>query len=478
MTPAQEEYTKLETILAKHRAHPQPPPLDACVGSAFLAGNVTSDVAEQGGGDAGDAKADDVQSARNTADGTSAQLQDAPPASVDDAAPTSAPVAETQVSIEEQEDKAETPGVLDGEEETRTPAMPQCIKCQLHVDLVANKYVIMNMCRAASSDEAAELKVKCNLCNAKESQLRRIYGAWPPKSFLALATGETGSFWRDCGEKGVEAAVMVHLVQKRLNEEMQRYGGGYAPIGVLEKLGYEPDVVKANCTDTWTDPEQLWLGLQYRVKQLTISSEERLVREEQLMDSLRDELAKKKRAGGGKKKGGATEEEEKSQSEDEASDDAMLAKERTPEEIKQEDAAKKLAAKARIAAERLAEKKRQKEADIAEKAGVKEEQKRRKIETDQFKKNKVDGQKVMAVLKPCIAQMEKEKMTVGFGSIDNCMREPVEKRLAELKSVVAEILVASVEVNPAMPPWTVAKAKDMGKKSVTMAKSAASFIDA
>ena len=84
----------------------------------------------------------------------------------------------------------------------------------------------------------------------------------------------------------------------------------------------------------------------------------------------------------------------------------------------------------------------------------------------------------MAVLKPCIGQMEKEKMTVGFGSIDNCMREPVEKRLAELKSVVAEILVARVEVNPAMPPWTVAKAKDMGKTSVTMAKSAASFIDA
>ena len=451
--------------MAKHRAHPQPPPLDACVGSAVLAGNVTSDVAEQGGGDAGDAKADDVQSAPNTADGTSAQLQDAAPASVHDA---SAPVDETQVSIEEQEDKAET----------RTPATPQCIKCQQHVDLAGNQYVIMNMCRAASSDGVAEVKVKCHFCNAKESQLRRTYGSWPPKSFLALDSGETGAFWRDCIHKGVDAAVRIHLVRRRLNEDMQRYGGGYTPIGVLEKLGYEPEVVKANCTDTWTDPEQPWLGLQYRVKQLTLTSEERLVREEQLMDSLRDELAKKKRAGGGKKKVGTTEEEEKSQSEDESSDDAMIGKERTPEEIKQEDAANKLAAKARIAAERLAEKKRQKEADIAEKAGVKEEQKRRKIEADQFKKNKVDGQKVMAVLTPCIAQMEKEKMTVGFVSIDNIIREPVEKRLAELKSIVAEILVASVEVNTATPPWTVAKAKDMGKKSVTMAKSAASFIDA
>ena len=40
----------------------------------------------------------------------------------------------------------------------------------------------------------------------------------------------------------------------------------------------------------------------------------------------------------------------------------------------------------------------------------------------------------------------------------------LDQRLVELKSVVAEILVASVEVNPAMPPWTVAKAKDMGEK--------------
>jgi len=354
------------------------------------------------------------------------------------------------------------------EEEKRSSA---CIKCEQDVDLVDDTYVIMNT-SSASNGEAAEVRVKCSSCNAKESQLRRRFGAWPPKAFLAMGTADTAAFWRDCGEKGIETAVKIHLVRKRLNEDLQKYGGGYAPEGVLEKLGYQMDVVKANCTDTWTDPEQPWLGVQYRLKQLTISSEERLVRGEQLMDSLRDELAKKKRATGGKKKGGTTEEEEKSQSEDEPSE----------EETKQENAAKKLEAtklaKARIAAERLAEKKRQKEADIAEKAGVKEEQKRRKIEADQFKKNKVDGQKVMAVLKPCIAQMEKEKMTVGFGSIDNCMREPVEKRLAELKSVVAEILVASVEVNPAMPPWTVAKAKDMGKKSVTMAKSAASFIDA
>ena len=107
-----------------------------------------------------------------------------------------------------------------------------------------------------------------------------------------------------------------------------------------------------------------------------------------------------------------------------------------------------------------------------------EDQKRAKIERDQSKKNKADGVKVMAVLKPCMAQVEKEMKTAGFASIEACIREPVEKRLAEVKAVVAEILVPGVELNPAMTPWTVAKAKDMGNKSVTMAKTAASFIDA
>ena len=81
----------------------------------------------------------------------------------------------------------------------------------------------------------------------------------------------------------------------------------------------------------------------------------------------------------------------------------------------------------------------------------------------------------MAVLKPCMAQIEKEMKTAGFASIEACIREPVEKRLAEVKAVVAQIVVASLERSCTTPPWTLAKAKEQGKKAVTMSKSAASF---
>ena len=51
-------------------------------------------------------------------------------------------------------------------------------------------------------------------------------------------------------------------------------------------------------------------GKQYRIKQLTMSKDERLVREEKILDGLKEELGAKRRAGArGKKKRGKTEQE-------------------------------------------------------------------------------------------------------------------------------------------------------------------------
>ena len=156
-----------------------------------------------------------------------------------------------------------------------------------------------------------------------------------------------------------------------------------------------------------------------------------------------------------------------------------LRKKQTPEERKQEEAEKKLEAKkaekANAAEERLVEKKREKEADDIVKAEAKADLKRRKIDSNLSKKNKADGFRVMAVLKPCMAQIEREMQTASFASIEACIREPVEKRLAEVKAVVAQIVVASLESSCTAPQWTVAKAKEQGKQAVTMAKSATSF---
>ena len=207
-----------------------------------------------------------------------------------------------------------------------------------------------------------------------------------------------------------------------------------------------------------------------------MSTEERLLKEEKILDGIKDELGAKKK---GKKKRGKREQEEESEAEDDSSDESLPAKKQTQEERKQEEAEKKLvtkkAEKAKAAEERLAVKKRQKETDDNVKAEAKADLKRRKTDSDLSKKNKADGVKVMAVLKPCMAQIEKEMQTASFALIEACIREPVEKRLAEVKAVVAQIVAAGLEPSCAAPMWTLAKAREQGKTAVSIAKSAANF---
>ena len=476
--------------LRKEGARPPPPPLDGSVGAAYLDGKLSAaEVAAEA------VPADDVRSLRNMADGTCAQPQEASAASVVNGPLASAPdiaiaaagaetqekkPADTQEEQEENQEKKQENQENNQELKQEDEAMPQCIKCLRDVDMeLIETYQVMSSASCAIGS-ARNVKVKCNLCNKKEAQLRRQYGSWPPKSFFLLDAAGTAEFWKDCGDKGVDSAVRVHLVRKRLNEDLQKYGGSYAPMGVLVKLGHDEELVREHCLDTWTDPEQVWLGVQYRIKALTMSTEERLLRGEKILDGLKDELGAKRRAGaGGKKKRGKTEQEEESEAGDDSSEESLPAKEQTKEEKKNKEAEKKLEAKkaekAKAAADRLAEKKRQKDADDLAKAEAKEDQKRQKFDKDQSKKNKADGVKIMLVLKPCMAQVEREMKTAGFASIEACIREPVEKRLAEVKAVVAEIVLASLEPSCTTPPWTLAKAKEQGKKAVTMAKSAASF---
>ena len=83
------------------------------------------------------------------------------------------------------------------------------------------------------------------------------------------------------------SAVRVHLVRKRLNEDLQMYGGRYAPMSILVRLEHDEELIKENCLDTWIEPEQVWLGKQYRIKELAMSTEERLLREEKILDGLK-----------------------------------------------------------------------------------------------------------------------------------------------------------------------------------------------
>ena len=172
---------------------------------------------------------------------------------------------------------------------------PSCVKCRLEIDLEKGKYQIMTT--RVDSEGVAEATLKCNLCNNREGTVRRAFGSWPPASFSYLDESEQADFWKDpntASAKTVEAAVRKHICGKKITEDAQQYGGTYQPIGVLGALGHDVETIQAQCTDWWEDETQLWLGRQYRIKALTLSSSERYRREEELFQGIKSELAKKK----------------------------------------------------------------------------------------------------------------------------------------------------------------------------------------
>ena len=128
---------------------------------------------------------------------------------------------------------------------------------------------------------------------------------------------------------------------------------------------------------------------------------------------------------------------------------------------KAQKAARKKTSAAQKAAQKKKEgdeRKRKQEADKAERSMQLLATKQRKVEANQFKKHIVDGQKIIAVLTPCIQQVEAVKAKVGYDTVEETMKVPLEKRLHELKIVVSHIMVQSLDPHPEAPPNTYEKA--------------------
>ena len=98
--------------------------------------------------------------------------------------------------------------------------------------------------------------------------------------------------------------------------------------------------------------------------------------------------------------------------------------------------------------------------------------KQRKVEANQFKKHIVDGQKIIAVLTPCIRQMEEVKAKAGYETVEETMKVPLEKRLHELKHVVSHIMVQSLDPHPEPPQYSLTGAKEFAKHSILLIKAA------
>jgi hypothetical protein len=132
---------------------------------------------------------------------------------------------------------------------------PVCSKCKTTVDPV----------RAILTGKGPGCW-KCPACNVKCTQLNRIFGKWPPRSFSMLPAGYQDQFYRDCkgkaGGQVLEQFVVDQLTIQRTEEEVASTGGDWLPLSVWGNKGYDVTAIEKNCTDTQDHPV---LGLCYRV---------------------------------------------------------------------------------------------------------------------------------------------------------------------------------------------------------------------
>ena len=133
------------------------------------------------------------------------------------------------------------------------PPDPICCKCRLPLD-------VLNVQITGKKQGCW----KCNRCNAKHVALVRVFGSWPPQQFRAFSEEEQAEFWREpaMGSGAVRRQTVEFFKKRRIEKTLTSTGGRYLPLSVYERLGYDIEAIRDNCTDTQHDD---MLGTLYRV---------------------------------------------------------------------------------------------------------------------------------------------------------------------------------------------------------------------
>ncbi len=163
--------------------------------------------------------------------------------------------------------KSEAPSELPQDAQvvpSESAALPQCKRCMVATDPTRPG------CK--TSGKVGNLKVICRGCNYKETNLRRIFGAWPIQEFDDLKEDEKVDFYQKCGTAmaDVRKHISETLVRVRMLRKEKARGGKFLPLEVYEKMGYNIEDIqsKSNREDIEHHPV---LGTTYRVEIHTTS---------------------------------------------------------------------------------------------------------------------------------------------------------------------------------------------------------------
>lgn len=104
----------------------------------------------------------------------------------------------------------------------------------------------------------------CKLCSNKRAMGSKVFGRWPIDAFKLLQPDEQVAFWQSetNSKETLEASLTKCLTDHRVKKTSDMHNGKFLPLTAWAVLGFDADLIKANCTQT---EEHEVLGTTYRV---------------------------------------------------------------------------------------------------------------------------------------------------------------------------------------------------------------------
>ena len=141
--------------------------------------------------------------------------------------------------------------ILPGESIGETSEWPRCSRC-------------LEVCDPMRMQGKSPASWRCNTCNAKMGQLRRLFGAWPIPDWEMMCKEDEAEFWKHAKTelKGkLKELVVTSLATVQVKSESSNFTSEWLPLTVWGQRGFDVKMIKdtAGPKDKKEHPRMGWL---------------------------------------------------------------------------------------------------------------------------------------------------------------------------------------------------------------------------